>query len=208
VVQGTFDLLTTAQLPVNAGSILTLQTLPNRIDELVVVSGHDQVFKARLGSATTFELMLESAGKCVSLIPHPREESFFTASSENRIRKWVPSEGREMWVTAMPSKGSSISVHPSGEVVAVACGRDIAVLTASEGVHVSLLPVSQADLTCISYSQNGLLLAAGSSDGCLYFMHVADEGLSYQSLSILRVSSRPLRHTNQTLLIHTAASSE
>ena len=192
MVEGTFDLLTTAQLPGDGGSILTLQTLPNRIDELFVVSGYDQVLKAKLGSVTTFELVLQSAGEFVCLTPHPKEESFFTSSGENRIQKWLPTQGKE-WETTMQSKGSSISVHPSGEVVAVACGGQIAVLTAAEGIQVSLLPVSPAPLSCLSYSQNGLLLAAGSSDGSLYFMHVADEGLSYQSLSILRVSRLSMR---------------
>lgn len=192
VVEGNFDLLTTAQLPGNAGSILTLQTLPKRIDELFVVSGYDQVFRAKLGSETTFDLVLQSPGELMCLTPHPGEESFFTCAGETRIQKWRPTEGKE-WETTMQSKGSSISVHPSGEVVAVACGGEVAVLTAADGAHVSLLPVSPAPLTCLSYSQNGLLLAAGSSDGSLYFMQVADEGFTYQSLSILRVSRTSFR---------------
>lgn len=64
---------------------------------------------------------------------------------------------------------------------------EIVLLSTSEGVQLSLLPVSESALTCVAYSHSGDVLAAGSLNGSLNFMQVADEGLSYQSLSILKV---------------------
>lgn len=190
-MEGEFDLLTTAQLPGNGGSIIGMQTLPNRIDELFVISGHEQVFKAKLGHSSTFHLMLHRMAGLLCIAPHPTDEFFFTSSSDNQVHKWHPDQGPE-WVTVVQSPGSSVSVHPSGEVLAVATGGHVSVLTTAEGVQVSILPVSTAPLTCLSYSQNGLLLAASSLDGNLYFMHVADHGLSYRSLSLLKVSGQCL----------------
>lgn len=201
IVEGTFDLLTSAQLPENGGSIVGLQTLPNRIDELYVLSGYDQVFKAKFGNNSSLGLMLPGMTGLLCLAPHPTEESFFTSSGDNRIQKWHPDHGT-VWDIVLQSPASSLSVHPSGEVLAVANVGDIFVLTALEGVQVSVLPVSTAPLTSLSYSQNGLLLAASSLDGNLYFMHVAENGLSYQSLSLLKVRTSPRQCQTQFFHSH------
>ena len=85
-----------------------LHTLPNRIDELYVASGSEHVFKARLASATTFELVLQPLDAFACLAVHPKEESFFTCHGDRRIHKWHARCGPE-WAAALQATGSAIS---------------------------------------------------------------------------------------------------
>lgn len=102
VREGRFDLLTSAQLTPDVGSIISLHLLPNRIDVLYATTGFDQVFKVILGKETTFELVLQGNPLGIlCLTVHPKEESFFTSSGDNRLQKWDPRHGVE-WETTLP----------------------------------------------------------------------------------------------------------
>lgn len=191
IEEGKFDLLSTTRLPDATGSVVTLSAVRNQSEEVYVATGYDQVIRCLFSKNPSIDIVLEGASSegVVKLAVHPHEQSFFTVSNDNLVCKWHPLHGLE-WKTRLKAQGMSVSVHPSGKVLAIGClTGEVVILTETEGTQLSLLPISETSMPCLSFSPSGETLACGSSDGMMYLLPVSDDGLSYRSLSVLKVGS-------------------
>ena len=186
-----FTLLTTVQLPVEAGSPLKFECKPGHFDQIYISTGYDQIFKLYLAESPRFEKLITGHGsRVISMSCHPDDESFIVITTEHLVMKYeVTSEGSTVkWVSSLKAQGTCITTHPTGDVIAIGCVSGEIFILSTEGSQLLILPVSESCLNTVKYSSAGDLLAAGSTDGSLCILPVSDGGLVYQSLSILRVS--------------------
>lgn len=187
-----FDLLTTVQLPIEAGSPLKFECKPGHFDQIYISTGYDQVYKLYLAESPRFEKLINGHGSgVISMSCHPDDESVIVTTADHLVMKYdVRVDGSSVkWISSLKAQGTCITTHPTGDVIAIGCNSGEIFVFSNEGSQILILPVSEGCLNSIKYSSAGNFLAAGSSDGSLYLLPVLDGGLVYQSLSVLRVSS-------------------
>lgn len=81
----------------------------------------------------------------------------------------------------------SSSVHPNGQVLAVGSANGIIIIINTiTGEAMQYIQLTGVCIGCMSYSPNGNFLVAGCQDGTLHVIPVAENGRSYDKVSILK----------------------
>ena len=119
-------------------------------------------------------------GDMKALAVHPDDLAFVTAGITDRtVAKWR--KQKVAWKVRLQGGCSSVTYHPSGNVVAV--GTDdghLIVLEGESGTHVTTIKIAGAAINAVAFSPEGGMLAAASQNGALYLYKTGKNGTVYR----------------------------
>ncbi|CAH1772810.1 unnamed protein product [Owenia fusiformis] len=168
-------------LPDTAGTIRNM--LPhNQQDtdgQLYIGTANNSILEGSLQNKFTY--LIQGHHKEVSgLTCHPTEQTFITAGLDKEVCKWALYTHNLIWKSNIGLECVCVAFDPQGLVMAIGttAGRFV-ILDSSSGNHVASIQVGNDDITTISFSPDGKMLAAGCQDN-IFLYQVLDDGQCFR----------------------------
>lgn len=149
----------------------------------VVYEGHESSVSNLVADCVSKEELKKSQSATRQQVVEHTD--YFTCSLDCKICKW--NDKNLIWKSMLPSACSSMALHPTGFVLAVgSADGTVYILDKVSGLLISYFPLTPVCINCLSYSRDGLLLAAGCSNGSIFILPVYERGLKYKKVSIFQ----------------------
>lgn len=132
------------------------------------------------------ELVLESnTSGLINTDIHPFQQVFATLSTDNRAKIWCMKQRLCLGTLELPSRGTAVAFDPKGNHIALGTAQGEFLLVDYDHLNILVRKAVRASekaspqkrhknqaITDIKYSPNGLYLALGARDNCIYVLDV------------------------------------
>uniref|UniRef100_A0A8C8S216 EMAP like 1 n=1 Tax=Pelusios castaneus TaxID=367368 RepID=A0A8C8S216_9SAUR len=177
---GNYQKLHKTEIPEQFGPIRTVAE--GKGDVVLIGTTRNFVLQGTL-SGDFFPITQGHTDELWGLAVHPSKPQFFTCGHDKHITLWDATSHHPIWNKIIEDPAQSSGFHPSGSVVAIGTltGRWFVFDTETKDL-VTVHTDGNEQLSVMRYSPDGIFLAIGSHDNCIYIYSVSENGRKYNRL--------------------------
>ncbi|XP_021353447.1 echinoderm microtubule-associated protein-like CG42247 isoform X3 [Mizuhopecten yessoensis] len=142
-----------------------------------------------------------------SVVSHPRENSFFSASMDRTVKKWSADKHKLLYTRNVEKPCSCIDIDRKGRYLTIGTADGfVIVLAASLKEEIAIIKVGSTPelIECVKISPERDTLAVGCHDGCVYIYNDVNDGakIAIRNNTIFKANPAPVINVDWTTNSH------